>query len=129
MRTTQVSVFIENAPGRLESLCKALADAGVNLETITITETADHGIVRMIVSDSDRAVEALKAGGFTPKKIDVLAVEVDDTPGSLLALLQKMRAAGVNVEYMYALTKPKSSRPTMIMSFKDIAAAEALLEK
>lgn len=129
MRITQISVFIENVPGRLESLCKSLAEAGVNLETITIAEAADHGIVRMIVSDVDKAVAALSAGGFTPKKVDVLAVEVDDAPGALWRLLQKMRESGVNVEYMYAMTKPKSSRPIMIMSFKDISAAEALLEK
>ena len=129
MRTTQISVFLENTLGRLESLCKTLADAGVNLETLTITESAQNGIVRMIVSDPDAAVAALKAQGFTPKRVEVLAVEVDDKPGALLALLEKMKNAGVNVEYMYAMTKPASTRPTMIMSFKDVDAAEKILEK
>jgi len=129
MRTTQISVFLENTLGRLESLCKTLADAGVNLETLTITESAQNGIVRMIVSDPDAAVSALKAQGFTPKRVEVLAVEVDDKPGALLALLRKMKNAGVNVEYMYAMTKPASTRPTMIMSFKDVDAAEKILEK
>lgn len=128
MRINQVSVFLGNTPGRLESMCKSLADAGVNMETLTITESADHGIVRMIVSDPDKAVEALSAQGFTPKKVEVLAVEVDDTPGALLAVLQKTRQAGVNVEYMYDMTKPFSSRPMMIMSFKDIDAAEKILQ-
>ncbi len=128
MRINQVSVFLGNTPGRLESMCKSLADAGVNLETLTITESADHGIVRMIVSDADKAVEALTSQGFTPKKVEVLAVEVDDTPGALLAVLQKTREAGVNVEYMYDMTKPSASRPMMIMSFKDIDAAEKVLK-
>ncbi|MBO5254216.1 MAG: amino acid-binding protein [Opitutales bacterium] len=128
MRINQVSVFLGNTPGRLESLCKALADASVNLETLTITESADHGIVRMIVSDADRAVEVLSKQGFTPKKVEVLAVEVDDTPGALLKLLQKTREAGVNVEYMYDMSKPSSTRPLMVMSFKDMDTAEKILK-
>lgn len=127
MRAHQISVFLENTPGRLESLCEALSRAGVNLETITITENGDHGIVRMIVKNVDAGIDALKAAGFTPKKVDVLAVEVSDTPGALSALLKKTRNAGVNVEYMYAMTKPNGTRPVMIMSFKDIDAAERIL--
>jgi len=127
MRINQISVFLENTPGRLESLCAALADAAVNIETITIIENGEYGIVRMIVSDADKAANALKNAGFTPKKVEVLAVEVSDTPGALLELLEKTRKAGVNVEYMYALTKPHGNRPVMIMSFKDIDTAEKLL--
>lgn len=129
MRINQISVFLENTPGRLESLCKALADAGVNINTITIIENGEYGIVRMIVDKPDAGVDALKAAGFMPKKVEVLAVEVDDTPGALLRLLEKTREGGVNIEYMYALTKPLAVRPVMIMSFKDIAAAEKSLAK
>lgn len=129
MRLQQISVFLENTPGRLEESCKTIADAGVNLDTITILETADYGIVRMIVDKPDAAAEALKAKGIHAKKIEVLAVEVDDKPGALLEILKKMRQNGVNVEYMYAMTKPLAKKPVMIMSFKDIAAAEKILNQ
>ena len=127
MRIQQISVFLENTLGRLESMCQTLSDASVNLDTITITETADYGIVRIIVDDTDKAIDILKSAGFSPKKVDVLAVEVDDTPGALLKLLQKTKAQGVNIEYMYALTKKSSERPIMVMAFKDLDAAEKVL--
>lgn len=127
MRIQQISVFLENTLGRLETMCLALAQANVNLDTITITETAEFGIVRIIVDDVEKGVEVLKEAGFSPKKVDVLAVEVDDTPGALLKLLQKTRSEGVNVEYMYALTKKSSGRPVMVMSFKDLDIAEKAL--
>ncbi len=127
MRIQQISVFLENTLGRLETMCQALAQANVNLDTITITETAEFGIVRIIVDDVEKGIDVLKEAGFSPKKVDVLAVEVDDTPGALLKLLQKTRAKGVNVEYMYALTKKSSGRPVMVMSFKDLDVAEKAL--
>ena len=127
MRIQQISVFLENTLGRLETMCQALAQANVNLDTITITETAEFGIVRIIVDDVEKGIDVLKEAGFSPKKVDVLAVEVDDTPGALLKLLQKTRAKGVNVEYMYALTKKSSARPVMVMSFKDLDVAEKAL--
>ena len=127
MRIQQISVFLENTLGRLETMCQALAQANVNLDTITITETAEFGIVRIIVDDVEKGIDVLKESGFSPKKVDVLAVEVDDTPGALLKLLQKTRAKGVNVEYMYALTKKSSGRPVMVMSFKDLDVAEKAL--
>ena len=104
MRLKQISVFLENTPGHLEGVCKAVADAGVNLRTITIAETKEYGIVRAIVDKPEEAAAALKEAGFFAKIIEVLAVEVDDTPGALLSILKKASAAGLNIEYMYALT-------------------------
>lgn len=127
MRIQQISVFLENKQGRLENLCQVLADANVNIDTITITETAEFGIIRLIVEEVDRAVEVLKAAGFSPKKVDVLAIEVEDAPGGLCKLLQKTRAKGMNVEYIYALMQKSTGRPVMVMSFKDLDAAEAAL--
>ena len=83
MRLKQISVFLENTPGHLEDVCKALAEAGVNLLTITIAETKEYGIVRAIVDKPDAAAAALKAAGFFAKLVDVLAVEVEDKPGAL----------------------------------------------
>ena len=127
MRLKQISVFLENTPGHLEGVCKAVADAGVNLRTITIAETKEYGIVRAIVDKPEEAAAALKEAGFFAKIIEVLAVEVDDTPGALLSILKKASAAGLNIEYMYALTRPFKDKPVMVMSFKDIDTAETLL--
>ena len=127
MRLKQISVFLENTPGHLEGVCKAVADAGVNLRTITIAETKEYGIVRAIVDKPEEAAAALKEAGFFAKIIEVLAVEVDDTPGALLSILKKASAAGLNIECMYALTRPFKDKPVMVMSFKDIDTAEKLL--
>ena len=129
MRLKQISVFLENTPGHLEDVCKALAEAGVNLLTITIAETKEYGIVRAIVDKPDAAAAALKAAGFFAKLVDILAVEVEDKPGALLQILKKTSEAGLNIEYMYALTRPFKDKPVMAMSFKDIDKAEQLLSK
>jgi len=126
MRIKQISVFLENTPGHLEKVCKVLSDSNINLQTITIAETKDYGIVRAIVDDPVRAADALKDNGFFAKLVDVLAVEVDDKPGSLWKILKHMSEMGLNIEYMYAMTRPKNGKPVMIMSFKDIDAAERI---
>ena len=89
MKIKQVSIFLENTPGHLEKACKALADGGINIQTITIAETKDYGIVRTVVDKPEEAVEILKNAGMVAKIVDVLAIEVDDTPGALLAILNK----------------------------------------
>ena len=77
--------------------------------------------------EPEEAAAALKEAGFFAKIIEVLAVEVEDTPGALLSILEKASAAGLNIEYMYALTRPFKDKPVMVMSFKDIDTAEKLL--
>ena len=127
MRIKQISVFLENTPGHLEKVCRVLADASVNLQTITIAETKDYGIVRAIVDAPEKASKALKENGFFAKLVDVLAIEVEDKPGSLSAILKTASDSGLNVEYMYAMTRPIHDKPVMIMSFKDIDTAERVL--
>ncbi len=127
MRMTQLSVFLTNSLGRLESLCKTLADASINIQTITILESNEYGIVRMIVDNPQDACKVVQGAGFSCKLVDVLAVEVGDTPGALYELLKKTKDAGVNLEYMYAMTKPLSQKPLMVMSFKNIDEAEKIL--
>ncbi len=128
MKIKQVSIFLENTPGHLEKACKALADGGINIQTITIAETKDYGIVRTVVDKPEEAVEILKNAGMVAKIVDVLAIEVDDTPGALLAILNKTAEAGVNIEYMYALTHPFKDKPVMVMAFKDVDAAEKIFK-
>ncbi len=128
MRLKQISVFLENVSGRLEKMCEVLANANVNLDTLMMIETGDFGIARIIVEDADIALSALKSAGIAAKLVEVLAVEVKDEPGALLKILSTLSAQGINVEYMYAMTKPHSECSVMVMSFKDLVAAEKILK-
>ena len=97
----QLTVFLENTEGRLSALCRTLADANINMSALTIAETSDYGIVRIICSDVFRAVDVLEEAGFRATKTKVLAVEVPDRPGALASLLEALDATGVNIEYGY----------------------------
>lgn len=127
MRLKQVSVFLENSPGHLKRACEALANAGINLETITIAESNSFGVLRAIVDKSQDAVEALAKIGLAAKLVDVLAIEVEDKPGALLSILENAENAGLNIEYMYALTKGSAGNPVMVMRFSDVDKAEKII--
>lgn len=124
----QVSVFIENTPGHLRKVCSVLAEAGVNLQTLSVAESRDYGIVRIIADSPDKAAEALSAAGIASKLVEVVAVEVADRPGALLSILDKAQAGGLNVEYMYAMTRGVNGNPLMIMRFGDTAKAAEVLK-
>ena len=119
MKVPQISVFIENRRGRLASVCRILADGGVNLLALSLADTADFGILRLITSDSDRAVDLLRGEGFTVVETDVVAVEVEDRPGALADLLEVLDRAGVNVEYMYAFSELRTGRAPLIFRFEE----------
>lgn len=111
----QVSVFLENQPGKLAEVLRRLADAGVNLRTLSLAETERFGIARMIVDDPDAAVTALSDLGVTTMVVDVLAVEVPNRPGGLLEIVEVFARAGVNVRYVYAEMGGSSDRAVLIM--------------
>jgi len=100
----QITVFLENKPGRMEEVTGCLARAGVNLHALSIADTTDFGILRMIVSAPGKAMEVLKAGGFMVKTTNVVAVATGHTPGSLHKVLVELKALDVSIEYMYAFT-------------------------
>ncbi len=127
MNVTQLSVFMENKPGHLQGVLKKLADANINIITLTIAETSDFGILRMIVNDADKAKKALNESHFTCSTTEVLAVEIDDTPGSLLRAIEAFSKKGLNIEYMYAFTEKRGDRAVMIFRFDDIEAAKKAL--
>ncbi len=127
MNITQLSVFLENKPGRLQFILKVLTDADVNIQTITIAELADFGILRMIVNKPDIAISALKAEHITCSKTEVLAVAIDDQPGALLRLIDSFSKRSINIEYMYAFTDRHDERPIMILRFEDIELAKKAL--
>jgi hypothetical protein len=128
MKITQLSVFVENAPGHVLAPCRALADAGVNLRALSLADTQTFGILRMIVSDWSRAAKVLEDAGFSVKATEVLAVEVPDTPGGLSQVLGALQNSSVNIEYMYAFPFGRGEKATLIFRFDDPDAAIAKLQ-
>ena len=127
MTIKQISLFLENKPGHLASICKALADARINIVTLSLADTQQFGIVRLIVDDWEKARDALTAAGFAVNVRDVLAVGVRDEPGGMNALLGVIERAGVNIEYMYAFATHVGNEAVLVFRFDDAAKAEKAL--
>lgn len=123
MRIPQLSLFVENKPGHLIGPCKLLADAGINLVTLALSETEQFGILRLIVREWQRAREVLEQAGFVVAVTEVLAIEVPDRPGGLVELLSVFTQAGINVEYMYAFTARLGSCAVLVFRFDNLDAA------
>jgi len=129
VKLQQISVFLENKPGQLKMACDRLAEAGLNMLTLTLADTKNFGILRTIVQDWERASEVLTEAGFAVNVTEVLAVEVPDRPGGLADILGPLEAAGLNVEYMYAFTFGRRDKAVMIFRFNNIDAAIAALQE
>jgi hypothetical protein len=119
MGIKQISVFLENTTGRLSEVTKTLANAGVNLRAISIADTADFGILRIIADKTNNAVDALNQAGFTTRQTDVVAVEIEDVPGSLATLMELFRESQVNIEYLYASLEGKVGKAVVIFKLED----------
>ncbi|HPA15507.1 MAG TPA: ACT domain-containing protein [Desulfobacterales bacterium] len=129
MKVEQISIFLENKAGRLAEVAEILAEAGVNIRALSLADTSDFGVLRLIVNDNKKAEEALKGRGFTVGKTDVVAVEVEDKPGGLHRILNLLYKAKINVEYMYAFVQPSGDNAVMIFRFDHIDEAVKLLTK
>ena len=105
MKVDQLAVFLENKSGRLAAITKTLSDNNINIRALSVADTADFGILRLIVDDTEKATRVLKDEGFTVGKAVVIAVEVADRPGGLAKVLGVLHEAGLNVEYMYAFVR------------------------
>ena len=128
MKLKQISVSLENAPGRLYDVTSALGEAGINLRALSLQETGDFGVLRLLVSDVATARHIMMEKHFPARVDDVVAVEIDDKPGSLAAILQPLRARKIHVRYMYAFTGFSSGKAVMIFRFSNNDAAVATLE-
>ncbi len=128
MKVRQISVFLENRAGRLAFVLDTVAKASINIRTMSLADTSDFGIVRLIVDDVDAAMAALRAAGCTAAITDVLAIEVADRPGGLAEVLDTIAKANLNVEYMYAFTSRIADRAFVVFRFEDIDAALAALK-
>ena len=103
MKVQQISIFLENKAGRLAEVTNLLAEAGVNIKALSLADTSEFGILRLIVDNQEKAQSVLKNNGVTVRLTDVVAAEVSHTPGGLNSILQLLQGRGINVEYMYGL--------------------------
>lgn len=130
MRATQISVFLENRPGRLLQLLQVFAAADVNLQALSVADSADFGIVRVIVGDAASAMAAIQEAGLTAATNEVLRVEIPDSPGGLAnAVIGPLAASGVNVEYIYAYSERAADKAVVVLKVDNIARAEQVLER
>ena len=120
MSIQQISVFLENKTGRLADVTRLIAGAKVNIRAISIADTADFGILRLIVDKPADAAEALARGGFTTRMTDVLAIEIPDQPGSLARVMEVFKETKVNIEYLYASLEKDNSTAVVIFKVEDV---------
>lgn len=129
MKLKQISIFLENAPGRLYEATQALGEAGINLRSLCISDTSDYGVLRILVSDVTKARRVIMEKQLPARVDDVIAAELEDTPGSLARLLGLFLGTKVNVQYMYALAGATSEKAVMVFRFSDNELAIELLQR
>ncbi|KPA19384.1 amino acid-binding protein [Candidatus Magnetomorum sp. HK-1] len=127
MLVKQLSVFLENKVGRLKEVTQILKENNVNIRTLTVSDTTDFGILRIIVDDCDKAERALKDQGYTFNKTDVLAVEIKDEPGGLNSVLEIIDRSGLNIEYLYAFVHSRQDMAVNIFRFDKLDEAIKVL--
>ena len=128
MRIRQISIFLENRPGQLSTICRDLADAGINIATLSLADTADFGIVRMIVDDHEKAKDVLAEKGHVVNVREVIAVCVPDRPGGMAEVMQVLDQSGANIEYSYAFAFHKGEKAVLVFRFSDNDKAESALK-
>lgn len=123
MKVKQISIFLENRQGRLAAVTDVLGSNDINIRAFSVADTADFGVVRLIVNDPNRACDILRANGFMVTMTDVLAVEVPDNPGGLAYILRIIQHAQLNIEYLYAFVEKRSDHALVIFRLEDTDTA------
>ncbi len=129
MKVEQISIFLENKSGRLADVTDVLAKKGINIRALSLADTVDFGILRLIVNDLEKTKKLLKDSGFTVGQNEVVAVEMPDQPGGLAGILAILQKSGVNVEYMYAFIQKCEGKAVLIFRFDEIDQAIDVLQK
>ncbi|QNB44903.1 ACT domain-containing protein [Thermanaerosceptrum fracticalcis] len=129
MKIKQLTVFLENKVGSLADLTGLLGENDINIRALSIIETSDSGILRMIVNDTEKAYNLLRASGFSVVLTEVIAVEIADTPGGLAKMLSLLKNAGINVEYTYAFIARNIQNAIVIIRVSDAESAERVLKE
>ena len=129
MKWKQLSVFLENKPGALNEPCRLLAKAGINIETFSLADTREFGILRLVVDESEKARRLLQRKGFAVKATKVVVLETPDRPGGLAAVLDALDGTGINVKFAYGFTVRPGSKGVLVFSFDDPDGAVVALKK
>ena len=129
MKVEQVSVFLENKPGSLEEVTRILKEANINIRTLSLADTTDFGILRLIVNNVDPTSRVLRDNGFRVSRTTVVAVEVPDRPGGLHGILAVLKNDNILVEYLYAFVEKSGENAVIIFRFDDSDAAIEVLRK
>jgi len=129
MKLKQISIFLENKKGRLWKALTTLKEAGINIRALSIADTSEFGILRVIVPDPEKAKAALEENNFVVKMNEVIAVEVLDKPGGMDSILEILNKADINVEYLYAFVEKKGEKAVVVLRTEDIDTGIKALEE
>lgn len=124
----QISVFVENRPGTLAEVLAVLGEHGINIRALSVADTADFGILRIIVNEPEKVERVLRGANLTVKMTPVITMTVGDTPGGLLEQMQKLSDLGINVEYVYAFAATQGSEARVVIKVDDPDRAQRLLQ-
>ena len=127
MAVKQISVFLENRPGSLMEFCRVLRAYNIDMRALNVAETSDYGVMRLIADDTDNTMQVLASENYIAKATDVLVMELDDTPGALVAMLEVLSDAGININYFYAALLRAENKAYLVAKVSDVATAEAEL--
>jgi len=128
MKIQQISLFLENKPGHLNAICRTLSESRINIVTLSLADTQQFGIVRLIVEDWEKAKRVLEAAGYVVNVREVVAATVKDAPGGMAEILDVIQGAGVNIEYMYAFTFKHGDQAVLVFRFDNPDKAAAALK-
>jgi hypothetical protein len=128
MKMKQLSIFLENRPGRLGALCGIIAEAGINLTTLSLADSGDFGLLRLITPEPEKAVTAIEAAGYAVAVTEVIALQVPDRPGGLVSILSVLEPHGIGIEYMYAFATRSGGDAVMVLRFSDMERAIPFLQ-
>jgi hypothetical protein len=126
---TQLAVFLANRPGALMRVCAALGQAGINIHALTTSDTVDHSVVRMVVSDPTKALMLLGEAGVLALEGDVLMIEAENKPGVLEKIAERLADAKVNIEYLYLASSPEAQRGLIVLRPSDVEKAQRVLKE
>jgi len=129
VKLKQISVFLENKSGRLSELTRVLGEHNINIRALSIADTEDFGILRLIVNDPEEAWKVLKERGFTVSETRIIAVEIPDVPGGLAKVLEILEAHAINIEYIYAFVSKSQDNAVVVFRVEDIDNAVKILQE
>ncbi len=127
MKIQQLSLFLENKPGHLNAICKTLAEAKINIVTLSLADTQQFGILRLIVQNWEEARDILSNSGFVVNTREVVATEIPDRPGGMAGILETLQSESINIEYMYAFSFHRDDSAVVVMRFDDADKAVSTL--